>query len=169
MLGCCSSACTKRAGRNQAPLACHNALGGAGGDAAQVHACPASASSCDQLCGAPPLRVLPGRRRSCTPVGAQSVPSRSRVRMACCMVRTPARDRREIRLSSGEVCGATKPTGKPEAPAAGASPASSTVTCQPRSASARAVPAPAMPEPSTVTVRSPKGGSAALGVQGPVG
>ena len=55
------------------------------------------------------------------------------------------------------------------APAAGAAPASSTVTCQPRVASARAVPAPAMPEPITVTWRFGSVGRACGGVHGPVG
>ena len=89
--------------------------------------------------------------------------------MVCSIKRRPARDRRDTPLSSCEVCGATTPTGKPEAPAAGSAPASSTVTCQPRSAKARAVPAPAMPAPMMVTLRSGKVGKLAGAGQGPVG
>jgi hypothetical protein len=88
--------------------------------------------------------------------------------MVCSMSRKPARERRETPLSSCEVCGATTPTGKPDAPEAGSLPASSTVTCQPRSAKARAVPAPAMPDPMMVTLRSLNVARSAGVWQGPV-
>ncbi|MPN41599.1 hypothetical protein SDC9_189153 [bioreactor metagenome] len=68
------------------------------------------------------------------------------VARACSVVRTPARDRRESTLSSGETCGANTPAGSPDAPAAGPC-ASSTVTCQPRRAMLAAQALPARPAP----------------------
>jgi len=126
------------------------------------------ASVLSQLSGTPPRRVLPGKRLSRTPVQPHSTPSISNLRMVCSMSRKPARERRDTPLSSCEVCGATTPTGKPDAPDAGSLPASSTVTCQPRSANARAVPAPAMPAPMMVTVRACKERASIEGMHGPV-
>ncbi len=168
MFGWLSKARTNCAGRSQAPRGCQYASSGAGGGALCVQSLAVWACSWSQLSGTPPRRVLPGRRRSRTPVQPQSTPSVSNLRMVCSMSRKPARERRDTPLSSCEVCGATTPTGKPDAPAAGASPASSTVTCQPRSANARAVPAPAMPEPMMVTVRSFRAGASTGGTHGPV-
>jgi hypothetical protein len=64
-------------------------------------------------------------------------------------MRKPARVKRDKGLSSPETWGVIKPTGKPEAPWAGAVPASSTRTRKPRSAKALAALAPAKPLPKT--------------------
>ena len=76
------------------------------------------------------------------------------------MARTPLRETREKRLSSGERCGANTPAGRPEAPLAGASAASSTRTLQPRRARLAALAAPARPAPITMQ-RAGFGGAAA--------
>lgn len=95
--------------------------------------------------------VVPSTRCSSVPHALQSVP---RVSAGSCasvfsVVRTPARDRREIRLSSCETLGANTPAGRPDAPAAGRSARSSTWTCQPRCARLAATAAPASPAPTT--------------------
>ena len=91
----------------------------------------------------------PAARTSRTPVARHSSPSGSSARACCSVARTPARDRRDSRLSSGEKCGASMPTGSPDAPAAGRSAASSTVTAQPRRDRLAAAAAPASPAPIT--------------------
>jgi hypothetical protein len=64
-------------------------------------------------------------------------------------MRTPARDKRDSGLSSGEVCGTNRPAGRLEAPLAGLLAASNTVTVQPRRARLLATAAPAKPAPTT--------------------
>ena len=59
------------------------------------------------------------------------------------MSRTPLRDSRDSTPSSGEVCGASRPAGRPEAPLAGPGAESSTSTIQPRRAKLAATAAPA--------------------------
>ena len=87
---------------------------------------------------------------SSTPVGHQSVPVCSRESACCSITRIPLRDRRDSTLSSGETWAANTPAGNPDAPAAGALAASSTVTSQPRRARLAATAAPARPAPITM-------------------
>jgi hypothetical protein len=88
-------------------------------------------------------------RRSSKPLGDQSSPTRKCACACAKTMRKPARVKRDKGLSSPETCGVIRPTGKPEAPWAGAVPASSTFTRKPRSAKARAALAPAKPLPKT--------------------
>jgi hypothetical protein len=118
-------------------------LGGAGAVAPIVPGPPA------QLAGRP---VPPSVQCSSTPLWPQSVPSWHRSRRRCSVWRTPLRDRRESTLSSGDTCGQNRPAGRPEAPSAGPSPATSTCTCQPRSARLWAAALPARPAPTTRAV-----------------
>jgi hypothetical protein len=88
-------------------------------------------------------------RRSSKPLGDQSSPMR-KCDCACAKtMRKPARVKRDKGLSSPETCGVIRPTGKPEAPWAGAVPASNTRTRKPRCAKAQAALAPAKPLPKT--------------------
>jgi len=59
------------------------------------------------------------------------------------------RDSRERGLSSAEIWGTTKPTGRPDAPAAACAASSKTWTCQPLRAKACATLAPDRPAPIT--------------------
>ena len=76
--------------------------------------------------------------------------------------RTPLRDSFDSRLSSGDTCGTKRPAGKLDAPLAGASAASSTVTRQPRRAKLAATALPARPAPMTMQLVGGLGVVAAL-------
>ena len=151
MPGCASNARTRRAGCTQPAFACQQAgVSCASPAACRVGALAAWLQSAPGLCSQPAGRPrFCSGRRSSTPQGFQSTPSCNNAFDCCSMARTPLRDTREKTLSSGERCGANRPTGSPEAPAAGASPMSSTCTCQPRRARLAAVAAPARPAPIT--------------------
>ena len=106
----------------------------------------ALASATSQSAG---RRRSPGAWRSSTPVAAKSTPSCSNAVARARVARAPARVRRDTGRSSGDTCGATTPAGSPDAPVAGSSAWSSTVTRQPRWARLYATDAPARPAPTT--------------------
>ena len=163
-----SSACHRpscRSTRSTRALPCHSIPGSASHDstraagrthaaaACQTQAASASTGSC-QSCWPGPSSGKPRRSKRCssTPVRCQSRPACSRMQACCRAMRTPARDSRDSRLSSGEVWGASMPAGRPDEPAAGVAAASSTCTRQPRRARPAATPAPARPLPTTNAV-----------------
>ena len=155
MPGAASHAPTSAAGLTQPACACHNARSPLGTPAAAKTFFDAgqhqllAASNCMHAQADGSLSALPSRPRCNTPVWAQSMPCLNRALACCNVMRTPARDRRDSRLSSGDVCGTSSPAGRLDAPLAGALAVSTTVTAQPRRARLLATAAPARPAPMT--------------------
>ena len=150
MSGWFSHAWTSRRGRTHAARACQSA----GASKGKLLRCSRFALAGQDSFGPSSLqplgtRVSPSLRLSSTPVARQSMPDGSRRSSSIHVLRMPARVRRDSRASSADTCGASSPTGKPDAPAAGPSAASSTVTRQPRRARLAATAAPASPAPMT--------------------
>ena len=148
MLGLDNQARTKAAGLIQAARWCQTerTCSCSVGDGT---ACDHSAPSAGQWSGSP---ALASSRYSRDPVNAQSAPWSSNRAASPNMSRTPARLRRDSWQSSADPCGASRPTGKPEACEAGVAPPSRTTTCQPRLAREAATLAPANPAPITAHV-----------------
>ena len=113
----------------------------------QSRAC--AACSADQFVGS---NCLPSATASDSTPDAHQSECASSASACCNVARTPLRLRRDSWLSSGDMCGTSRPAGRLEAPLAAWLAWSSTVTCQPRRARLAATALPARPAPTTTQV-----------------